>query len=78
MKGKDELEGTQNNFTPWLCDFEHQGENRWGGWYNPPLGELGLKHIVTVGVNQFLLFFLFYLFLINLFFRQSTLNAKYE
>ena len=28
MKGKDELEGTQSNFTPWLCDFEHQGENR--------------------------------------------------
>ena len=22
------LEGTQSNFTPWLCDFEHQGENR--------------------------------------------------
>ena len=42
MKGKDELEGTRNNFTPWLCNFEHQGENRWGGWYNPPLGELGL------------------------------------
>ena len=30
MKGKDELEGTRSNFTPWLCDFEHQGENRWG------------------------------------------------
>ena len=28
MKGKDELEGTRSNFTPWLCDFEHQGENR--------------------------------------------------
>ena len=27
MKGKDELEGTRSNFTPWLCDFEHQGEN---------------------------------------------------
>ena len=26
MKGKNELEGTRNNFTPWLCDFEHQGE----------------------------------------------------
>ena len=26
MKGKDELEGTRPNFTPWLCDFEHQGE----------------------------------------------------
>ena len=28
MKGKDELEGTRSNFPPWLCDFEHQGENR--------------------------------------------------
>ena len=28
MKEKDELEGTGSNFTPWLCDFEHQGENR--------------------------------------------------
>ena len=28
MKGKDELEGTRSNFTPWLCDFEHQGDNR--------------------------------------------------
>ena len=28
MKGKDELDGTRSNFTPWLCDFEHQGENR--------------------------------------------------
>ena len=28
LKGKDELEGTRSNFTPWLCDFEHQGENR--------------------------------------------------
>ena len=27
MMGKDELEGTRSNFTPWLCDFEHQGEN---------------------------------------------------
>ena len=27
MKGKDELEGTRSNFTPWLCDLEHQGEN---------------------------------------------------
>ena len=25
MKGKDELEGTRSNFTPWLRDFEHQG-----------------------------------------------------
>ena len=23
MKGKDELEGTRSNFTPWLRDFEH-------------------------------------------------------
>ena len=30
LMGKDELEGTRSNFTPWLCDFEHQGENRWG------------------------------------------------
>ena len=28
MQGKDELEGTRSNFTPWLGDFEHQGENR--------------------------------------------------
>ena len=28
MKGKDELEGTRSNFNPWLCNFEHQGENR--------------------------------------------------
>ena len=28
MKGQDELEGTRINFTPWLCDFEHQGDNR--------------------------------------------------
>ena len=28
MKGKDELEGTRSNSTPWLCDFEYQGENR--------------------------------------------------
>ena len=41
MKGKDELEGTRSNFTPWLWDFEHQGENRWG-LVQPPLGELGL------------------------------------
>ena len=45
MKGKDELEGTRSNFTPWLCDFEHQGENRWGGFGTTrPLGKLGLKH----------------------------------
>ena len=42
MKGKDELEGTRRNFTPWLRDFEHQGENCLGGCCNPPLGELGL------------------------------------
>ena len=27
LKWKVELEGTRSNFTPWLCDFEHQGEN---------------------------------------------------
>ena len=27
VKGKDELEGTRSNFTPWLRDFEHQGKN---------------------------------------------------
>ena len=43
MKGKDEVEGTRSNFTPWLCDFEHQGENRSGGLVQPPLGELELK-----------------------------------
>ena len=42
MKGKDELEGTRSNFTPWMHDFEHQGENCLGGCCNPPLGELGL------------------------------------
>ena len=52
MKGKDELEGTRSNFTPWLCDFEHQGENCQGGWYNPPLGELGLKQCITACVNK--------------------------
>ena len=31
MKGKDELEGTRSTFTPWLRDFEHQGENCLGG-----------------------------------------------
>ena len=41
MKGKDELEGTQSNFTPWLCDFEHQGENCLGV-VATPLTELGL------------------------------------
>ena len=25
MKGKDELEGTRSNFTPWLCDFGELG-----------------------------------------------------
>ena len=37
MKGKDEVEGTRSNFTPWLCDFEHQGENCLGGCCNPRL-----------------------------------------
>ena len=46
MKGKDELEGTRSNFTPWLSDFEHQGENCLGGWSNPPLGELGLNMLM--------------------------------
>ena len=50
MKGKDELEGTRSNFTPWLCDFEHQGDNRKGGWYNPPLGELGLMYLGTTAI----------------------------
>ena len=35
-RGKDELEGTRNNFTPWLRDFEHQGENCLGGCCKPP------------------------------------------
>ena len=29
-KGKDELEGTRSNFTPWLRDFEHQAKAVWG------------------------------------------------
>ena len=37
MKGKDEVEGTRSNFTPWLCDFEHQGENCLGSCCNPRL-----------------------------------------
>ena len=41
MKGKDELEGTRNNFTPWLRDFEHQGENCLG--VQPLFGELGFS-----------------------------------
>ena len=36
MKGKDELEGTRSNFTPWLRDFEHQGKNCLRGCCNPP------------------------------------------
>ena len=36
MKGKDELEGTRSNFTPWLCDFEHQGEAVTGVVATPP------------------------------------------
>ena len=36
LKGKDELEGTRSNFTPWLCDFEHQGENCLGIVATPP------------------------------------------
>ena len=43
MKGKDELEGTRSNFTPWKCDFEHQCENSLGGCCNLPFGELGLS-----------------------------------
>ena len=34
MKGKDELEGTRSNFTPWLGDFE--------GLLQSPFRELGL------------------------------------
>ena len=45
MKEKDELEGTWSNFTPWLRDFEHQGENCSGGLLQPPLGELGLNRL---------------------------------
>ena len=29
-------------FYPWLCVFEHQGENCLGGLLQPPFGELGL------------------------------------
>ena len=43
MKGKDELEGTRSNFIPRLRDFEHQGENCFGGCCKSPLGELGLN-----------------------------------
>ena len=37
------LKGTRSNFTPWLRDFEHQGENCLGGLLQPPFGEQGLK-----------------------------------
>ena len=47
MKGKDELEGTRSNFTPWLCDFEHQGGKPLGWLVQPPLGELGLGNGVS-------------------------------
>ena len=58
MKGKDELEGTRSNFTPWLPDFEHQGENCLGVVATPPLGELGLItiQIYTFWRNFFLLY----------------------
>ena len=49
MKGKDELEGTRSNFTPWLCDFEHQGDNRQGGLVQPPLRRTRVKkHIILL------------------------------
>ena len=44
MKGKDELEGTRSNFTPWLCDFEHQGE----------LGLIEINGEVDIVVNEVL------------------------
>ena len=34
-----ELKGTQSNFPPWLCVFEHRGENCLG---QPPFRELEL------------------------------------
>ena len=43
MKGKDELEGTRSNFTPWLRDFEHKGENCLVGCCNTPFGKQGLR-----------------------------------
>ena len=29
------MKGARSNFTPWLRDFEHQGENFLGGCCNP-------------------------------------------
>ena len=56
MKGKDELEGTgtRSNFTPWLRDFEHQGENCLGVVATPPLGELGLRtrHLTLLRIHD--------------------------
>ena len=45
MKGKDELEGTRSNFTPWLRDFEHQGETV-RGVVATPLRRTRVKHVV--------------------------------
>ena len=42
MKGKDELQGTWSNFTPWLHICKHQGENCLGV-VATPFGELGLN-----------------------------------
>ena len=43
MKGKDELEGTWSNFTPWQRDFEHQGENCLEGLLQYPLRTTRVK-----------------------------------
>ena len=47
MKGNDELEGTRSNFPPWLYDFEHQGENRWGVG-TTPLRRTRVNHRVSI------------------------------
>ena len=56
MKGKDELEGTRSNFTPWLCDFEHQGENRWGVGATPLRRTRVNKHTLSISVKSDRLF----------------------
>ena len=41
MKGKDELEGTRSNFTPWLAILSTRAKTV-RGVGTTPLGELGL------------------------------------